>query len=121
MRPHDTVEAILRDDPQVAVQALPGELHRAGSGPAQRTGQFISKADAEAWAALERRLIEWEDWSPPAQRKAKQARRHPDPADVGDHLAAGADCVRGLKPKPVSEYQRYLDLRNGPPGRAAQP
>ena len=34
-------------------------------------GTFTARADAEGWIALERRLIEWDEWMPPAQRRAK--------------------------------------------------
>ena len=33
---------------------------------------FTNKVDAEAWLAMERRLIEWDEWMPPAQRRARQ-------------------------------------------------
>ena len=73
-------------------------------------GTFTSKADAEAWVALERRLIEWDEWSPPGQRKAKQ--QHDDTQSLRTYATTWLPertAVRGLKPKTVSEYQRYLD------------
>lgn len=73
-------------------------------------GTFTARADAEGWIAFERRLIEWDEWMPPAQRRAKQL--HDDTQTLrtyADTWLLERTAVRGLKPKTVSEYQRYLD------------
>lgn len=59
---------------------------------------------------MERRLIEWDEWMPPAQRRAKQL--HDDTQTLRTYTSTWLPertAVRGLKPKTVSEYQRYLD------------
>ena len=56
------------------------------------------------------RMIEWDEWIPPAQRRAKQL--HDDTQTLrtyADTWLPERTAVRGLKPKTVSEYQRYLD------------
>lgn len=71
---------------------------------------FSARADAEGWLNAERRLIEWGTWTAPSARK------------VANDLAAtrtlrlysaewlpSRTASKGLKPKTVSEYQRYLD------------
>lgn len=71
---------------------------------------FTSKMDAEGWLTMERRLIEWDEWSPPAQRKAKQ--QHDDTQTLRTYAETWLPertAVRGLKPKTASEYRRYLD------------
>lgn len=73
-------------------------------------GTFTARADAEGWIALERRLIEWDEWMPPAQRRAKQL--HDDTQTLRTYTSTWLPertAVRGLKPKTASEYQRYLD------------
>ena len=98
-----------------AIRKLPSKRYQASHiGPDlarhNAPGTFTSKADAEAWVALERRLIEWDEWSPPAQRKAKQ--QHDDTQSLRTYATTWLPertAVRGLKPKTVSEYQRYLD------------
>lgn len=110
MGPHGRSEAILRGDPEVALEAVPRELHRAGYRQHNAPGTFTNRADAEAWLAMERRLIEWDEWMPPAQRRAKQL--HDDTQTLRTYTSTWLPertAVRGLKPKTVSEYQRYLD------------
>ena len=83
--------------PRFRVSGLAGAVHTA-------------RADAEGWIAFERRLIEWDEWMPPAQRRAKQL--HDDTQTLrtyADTWLLERTAVRGLKPKTVSEYQRYLD------------
>lgn len=59
---------------------------------------------------MERRLVEWDEWTSPEVRRAKALR------DGAQTLRVYAMtwlperiAVRGLKPKTVSEYGRYLD------------
>ncbi len=55
-------------------------------------------------------MIEWDEWLPPAVRSAKQ--RHDDTQSLRTYATTWLPertAVCGLKPKTVSEYQRYLD------------
>ena len=98
-----------------AIRRLPSRMYQAsyiGPDMARHNapGTFTARADAEGWIALERRLIEWDEWMPPAQRRAKQL--HDDTQTLrtyADIWLPERTAVRGLKPKTVSEYQRYLD------------
>ena len=97
------------------IRRLPSKMYQAsyiGPDVARHNapGTFTARADAEGWIALERRLIEWDEWMPPAQRRAKQL--HDDTQTLrtyADTWLPERTAVRGLKPKTVSEYQRYLD------------
>ncbi len=97
------------------IRRLPSKMYQAsyvGPDMARHNapGTFTARADAEGWIALERRLIEWDEWMPPAQRRAKQL--HDDTQTLrnyADTWLPERTAVRGLKPKTVSEYQRYLD------------
>ncbi len=97
------------------IRRLPSKMYQAsyvGPDMARHNapGTFTAKADAEGWLALERRLIEWDEWMPPAQRRAKQL--HDDTQTLRTYTSTWLPertAVRGLKPKTVSEYQRYLD------------
>ncbi|GAA0352689.1 tyrosine-type recombinase/integrase [Micropruina glycogenica] len=107
---HGTDEASLRDDPQVALEDVLGQYIGPDMARHNAPGTFTARADAEGWIALERRLIEWDEWAPPAQRRAKQL--HDDTQTLrtyADTWLPERTAVRGLKPKTVSEYQRYLD------------
>ncbi|HET9127028.1 MAG TPA: hypothetical protein VFN73_03035, partial [Propionibacteriaceae bacterium] len=60
-----------------AIRRLPSKRYQAsyiGPDLARHNAAetFTSKVDAEGWLSAERRLIEWDEWSPPAQRRAKQ-------------------------------------------------
>jgi integrase len=71
---------------------------------------FTAKIDAEGWLALERRLVEWDEWTSPEVRRAKQL--HDDTQTLRTYATTWLPervAVRGLKPKTVSEYGRYLD------------
>lgn len=97
-----------------AIRRLPSKRYQAKyTGPdgswhlAPET--FTTKMDAEGWLNQERRLIEWDQWTSPAQRTAQRR------LDATQTLAAYAldwlpqrVAVRGLKPKTESEYRRYL-------------
>jgi integrase len=104
---HGTDEEVLRSDPEAAVEALSGELHRPGHGPTWGAGHLL---DAEGWLSLERRLVEWDEWISPEQRRAKQL--HDDSQTLRAYAMTWLPertAVRGLKPKTMSEYGRYLD------------
>jgi len=98
-----------------AIRRLPSKRYQASYiGPDMARhhapGTFTSKVDAEGWLTLERRLVEWDEWTAPEQRKAKQL--HDDTQTLrmyADTWLPERTAVRGLKPKTVSEYQRYLD------------
>ena len=71
---------------------------------------FTAKIDAEGWIAAERRLVEWDEWISPEVRRAKQF--HDDSQTLRAYATTWLPerlAVRGLKPKTVSEYRRYLD------------
>ena len=97
------------------IRRLPSKMYQAsyiGPDMARHNapGTFTARADAEGWIAVERRLIEWDEWMPPALRRAKQL--HDDTQTLrtyADTWLPERTAVRGLKPKTVSEYQRYLD------------
>lgn len=57
---------------------------------------------------MERRLIDWDEWSPPAQRKAKQQHDAQTLRTYAETWLPERTAVRGLKPKAASEYRRYL-------------
>ena len=98
-----------------SIRRLPSKRYQASYiGPDlarhRAPGTFTSKIDAEGWLSLERRLVEWDEWTAPEQRKAKQL--HDDTQTLrmyADTWLPERTAVRGLKPKTVSEYQRYLD------------
>jgi integrase len=98
-----------------AIRRLPSKRYQASYiGPdldrhvAPET--FTAKIDAEGWLALERRLVEWDEWTSPEVRRAKQL--HDDTQTLRTYAMTWLPervAVRGLKPKTVSEYGRYLD------------
>jgi integrase len=97
------------------IRRLPSKMYQAsyiGPDMARHNapGTFTARADAEGWIALERRLIEWDEWMPPAQRRAKQLHDGTQTfRTYADTWLPERTAVRGLKPKTVSEYRRYLD------------
>ena len=75
---------------------------------------FEAKIDAEGWLASERRLIERDDWMPPARRAAVEAAALQAASEtVGTYanrwLAEGVAQGR-LRPLTVVDYRRSLDL-----------
>ena len=65
---------------------------------------FTAKIDAEGWLAGERRLLERDNWTPPAARKAERKAAVLTLADY----AAGWIKHRNLKPRTKIEYQSSL-------------
>lgn len=61
--------------------------------------------DAEACLAAERRLIELDAWTPPAQRTAKKTAKA---ITVGEYAQTWIDH-RTLKPRTRNAYQALLD------------
>ena len=59
-------------DTQAAQQEIPGVLRRPGPGRHYAALTFTLKTDAERWLADERRLIERDEWTPPAARRAPE-------------------------------------------------
>lgn len=74
------------------------DFHRAPS-------TFQTRADAEAWLAHERRLIQDDTWSPTRSRRAKVART----AEAFGPYAAAWLSQRDLKPRTRALYQRLLE------------
>ena len=75
---------------------------------------FEAKIDAEGWLASERRLIERDDWMPPARRAEVEAAALQAASEtVGSYayrwLADGVAQGR-LRPLTVVDYRRSLDL-----------
>ncbi|UUZ44293.2 hypothetical protein LP422_17685 [Janibacter limosus] len=73
-------------------------FHRAPS-------TFETKSDAEAWLAGERRLIQYDDWSPTKSRRAKVIRAT---EAFGPYAEARLEH-RDLKPRTRALYRRQLD------------
>jgi integrase len=96
-----------------------GKIHRQRSGRYQAgyTGPdlarhhapatFSARMDAEHWLASERRLIERDEWTPPAHRAAVQHRR----GTPFSEYASGWLAQRNLKPRTRHEYTALI---NGP-------
>ena len=74
------------------------DFHRAPS-------TFQTRADAEAWLAHERRLIQDDTWSPTRSRRAKVART----AEAFGPYAGAWLSQRDLKPRTRALYQRLLE------------
>ncbi|MBI4901835.1 MAG: site-specific integrase [Actinobacteria bacterium] len=98
-----------------AIRRLPSKRYQAsyvGPDLARHTAPdtFTARIDAEGWLANERRLVEWDEWISPERRRAKQL--HNDAQTLRTYASTWLPertAVRGLKPKTVSEYGRYLD------------
>ncbi len=76
------------------------------SGPAQRAGDIHQQGRRRGVVALERRLIEWDEWS---HRRSSSTTTPKSLRTYATTWLPERTAVRGLKPKPVSEYQSYLD------------
>ncbi len=70
---------------------------------------FSSRMDAEGWLSSEKRLLELDLWEPPPQRRAKRRLISLTFGDYAEEWLPQRTAARGLKPKTVSEYRRYLD------------
>ena len=73
---------------------------------------FQTKMDAEAWLSTERALIDRDEWSPPAARKAAAERREREAAtNTVRAFSKRYLAERGLRPNTVRGYQSLLDSR----------
>ena len=74
-------------------------------------GTFGNEDDARAWLSTERKLIDLDAWTPPSERSKTKRQRGETFRDYSTKWLAGRKTSRGepLKPRTVSEYQRYLD------------
>lgn len=80
-----------------------GQLHRPRS-------TFHAKDDAVAWLATERRLIDLDVWTAPADRLAVRKATGQTLGDYAPHWLANRRTTRGpLKPRTKADYQRLLD------------
>ncbi len=73
---------------------------------------FGTKLDAEAWLALERSLIDREEWTPPRARQLAEAKRQA--AARANTVAAFANrylAERELRPNTISGYRQLLATR----------
>jgi integrase len=98
-----------------AIRRLPSKRYQAsyiGPDLARHVAPetFTAKIDAEGWLAAERRLVEWDEWISPEVRRAKALNDDAQTLRVyATTWLPERTAVRGLKPKTVSEYRRYLD------------
>jgi hypothetical protein len=121
-------------DPQAAVAALAGQLRRARPGAAHRAGHLHREDGRRRWLSDERRLIERDEWTPPAQRRptkrvrgvtveeyattwlAQRSLKHRTKAHytalVANHIAdstLGSIALRNLTPAAVRSWYAALD------------
>ena len=92
------------------IRKLPSKKHQASYvGPDLKRHYaaltFTLKTDAERWLADERRLMERDEWTPPAQRRAQRTAKS---VTVGEYTQAWIED-RGLKPRTRGGYQALLD------------
>jgi integrase len=69
-------------------------------------GTFVSRMDAEHWLADERRLIDRDEWTPPAQRVAEKRAR----SITVREYASDWIKTRTLKDRTRIGYERHLEL-----------
>lgn len=73
---------------------------------------FQTKMDAEAWLSTERALIDRDEWSPPAARKAAVERREREAAtNTVQAFSMRYLAERGLRPNTLRGYESLLDSR----------
>ena len=72
---------------------------------------FMSKDDAVAWLAAERKLIDLDVWTPPSERRAVRRAVGQSFRDFADEWLASRKTAKGepLKARTVADYRRYLD------------
>lgn len=107
---YGTDEAIVRGDPETAAKRYQASYVGPDLARHLAPETSTSKADAEGWLSQERRLIERDEWTAPALRKARA--EHDATQTLRTYTETWLPertAVRSLKPKTVSEYQRYLD------------
>ena len=71
---------------------------------------FSAKSDAEVWLGQEKRLIDGDEWTPPAERRARRRGKAMTFGEYADQWLAGR-IVKGqpLKPRTRAHYRRILD------------
>lgn len=89
---------------------LPSGNHRASyTGPNGLTyaasTTFTARIDAEAWLASEKKLIDLDEWTPPAERRQKRRRTG---LRFGDFAETWLE-QRELKPRTSGHYRKLLD------------
>ncbi|MGB4891399.1 MAG: site-specific integrase, partial [Propionicimonas sp.] len=74
-------------------------------------GTLATEDAARGWLAAERKLIDLDAWTPPTERDKVKRQRGETFKEYSTKWLAGRKTSRGepLKPRTVSEYQRYLD------------
>ncbi|MEW5808561.1 MAG: site-specific integrase [Actinomycetota bacterium] len=97
------------------IRLLPSKRYQASYiGPDllrhKATTTFSTRLDAEGWLANERRKIELETWTPPAQRAAEEKARS---VTVGEYAASWIED-RNVKPRTRSAYRDTLRLHIAP-------
>lgn len=72
---------------------------------------FVSKDDAVAWLAAERKLIDLDVWTPPDERRAVRRAVGQTVEDFANQWLVDRKTAKGepLKPRTVADYRRYLD------------
>lgn len=89
---------------QAAYTGPDAQLHRA-------TLTFDAKDDAVAWLAAERKLIDLDVWTPPADRVAAKRTAGQTVGQYAEKWLATRRTPKGdpLKARTVADYRRYLD------------
>lgn len=72
---------------------------------------FMTKDDAVAWLAAERKLIDLDVWTPPAERRAVRRTAGQTVEEFANEWLAGRKTAKGepLKARTAADYRRYLD------------
>ena len=74
------------------------------------TSTFDAKDDAIAWLSAERKLIDLDVWTPPAERVAVKRATGQTFGEYAEEWLATRRTKRGpLKPRTRADYRRYLD------------
>lgn len=100
------------------IRKLPNGRHQAGyvgpdKGLHYAPSTFLRRGDAEAWVNDELRLIERDEWTPPA---ARHAAKHAKGATLREYAPTWLDKHRRsdgepLKPRTLAHYRNLLDAR----------
>lgn len=81
-------------------------------GGTRYSRSFRTKMDAEAWLSTERALIDRDEWTPPAARKAAAERREREAAtNTVRAFSKRYLTERGLRPNTVRGYESLLSSR----------
>ncbi|MDI9629575.1 MAG: site-specific integrase [Acidobacteriota bacterium] len=97
------------------IATLPSGNHRASYiGPDGVThaaaNTFTARIDAETWLGNEKRLIDGDEWTPPAQRRAKRRSKTTTFSEYADKWLPQR-MIKGqpLKPRTRAHYRKLLD------------